>query len=270
MEPGLLRGEVSRSQHFGGSPAREAPRSPTLWDRRRPAAQPRWGPSDSGRMLVKCAAGVWWAALGCFSGVDRLKWGVCEASLPRLTAQELCWSARRPPSLPPCLPPSPPDNNPAASPPLGAFSPCRDAQTQSCDAGRARLRCARAAVCVALRFGDHHSPGSPRGAQRKSGTEAPGGGLLVSGEPPPSHLSALRWESARLGATVQRLRGAWLVRCWRSAMEGSFHKRAEARQHHAEPRRTEPGCCCCTAAAGGGTPPLLLFTRVPQHANTAR
>lgn len=52
-------------------------------------------------------------------------------------------------------------------------------------------------------------------------------------------------------------------------MEGSFHKRAEARQHHAEPRRTEPGCCCtaAAAAAGGGTAPLLLFTRVLLDVN---
>lgn len=165
---------------------------------------------------------------GLFEQGRQAEMGVCEASLPRLTAQGLLWSARHPP----------PDNNfTSLTSDYLPLAPAERRKRKVAMQGRP-VYDVHGLVCVALWLGFHHISGFPRGAVRKSSIHKRSVRPPFSGEPPPSHLPGLRWESARLGATVYRLRGAWLVRWWGNAMEGSFHSRAEARQHHAELRRT--------------------------------
>lgn len=84
--------------------------------------------------------------------------GVCEASLPRLTAQRLLWSARHPPA----------DNNfPSLTSDYLPLAPAEGQKRKVAMQGRP-VYDVHGLVCVALWLRFHHTPGFSRGAVRKS------------------------------------------------------------------------------------------------------
>lgn len=96
---------------------------------------------------------------GLFQQGRQAEMGVYEASLPRLTAQELLWSARHPP----------PDNNfTSLTYDYVRLAPAQRGKKRKVAMQDRPVYDVHGLVCVALWLGFHHIPGFSRGAARES------------------------------------------------------------------------------------------------------
>lgn len=89
---------------------------------------------------VRCCV-IWWAALGFFSRVDRLKWACVKLHF-LVWQRRGCWEVRV--TLPQTI------ISPTSPLWLSALCAHREPKTQSCSARRARLWCAGACVCLCV------------------------------------------------------------------------------------------------------------------------